>query len=201
MENSKITNITQKIVSVALNKNVKEEVIENIKVTDVPLIDDAPARMVTLKAEDKKWYLTVVYLPNTETPFALFCHTNNKEKTATTYDAIERLISLAKRKGILERHINKMVEKSLHESNVTKLTRTISLLLRHGVLIKNIVNVLDNMDNVYVGSFLFQIKKFLSQYIQDGEVVQDERCEKCQGTLIFSEGCMLCRDCGHSKCG
>lgn len=201
MENSKITTITQKIVSVKLNNVKPVDLEEHIKVTDVPLIDDAPARMVTLKAEDKKWYLTVVYLPNTETPFALFCHTNNVEKTATTYDAIDRLVLLAKRKGILDRHINIMIEKSEHGSNVTKLTRTISLLLRHGVLIKNIVSVLDSMDDIYVGSFLFQIKKFLSQYIQDGEVVQGERCDKCQGTLIFSEGCMLCRDCGHSKCG
>jgi len=201
MENSKVIEITQKIVSVSFNKDTVIDMEEHIIVTDVPLIDDAPARMVTLKAEEKKWYLTVVYHPGTETPFALFCHTNNKEKTATTYDTIDRLITLAKQKGILDIHINRVIEKSLPESNVSKLTRTISLLLRHGVLIKNIVNVLDHTENMYVGSFLFQIKKFLSYYIQDGEVVQDERCDKCQGTLIYSEGCMLCRDCGHSKCG
>ena len=201
MVNSNITNITQKIVGVSLNKNKNVSIEEVIKVTDVPLIDDAPARMVTLKAEDKKWYLTVVYLPNTEIPFAFFCQTNNIEKSATTHDAIDRLIALARRKGILDVHIDKVIEKSMEESNVTKLTRTISLLLRHGVLIKNIVAVLDTIDNIYVGTFLFQIKKFLSQYIQNGEVVQDERCDKCQGTLVYSEGCMTCRDCGHSKCG
>lgn len=201
MENSKTINITQKIVSVAINKNKTVNVEENIKITDVPLIDDAPARMVTLKAEDKKWYLTVVYLPGTELPFALFCHTNSEEKSATTHDAIDKLVSLAKSKGILDRHIDRVIENSINEPNVSKLSRTISLLLRHGVLIKNIVAVLDSMEEIYVGSFLFQVKKFLSQYIQNGEVVQDERCDKCQGTLIFSEGCMMCRDCGHSKCG
>ena len=201
MGNSKVTTIDKKIVSVSLNKGAKTTSEEVIKITDVLLPSDAPARMVTLKAENKKWYLTIVYIPDTETPFALFCHTNHAEKTASTSDAIDRLVEVAKKKGILEVHIQKMIDKFSNESNVSKLTRTISMLLRHGVLIKNIVVELDKMDDIFVGSFLFQIKKFLSQYIQDGEVVEAEVCNKCGGVLIFSEGCMCCRDCGHSKCG
>lgn len=199
MENSKVI-FDSKVVSYSL-KEVEEDVSENIIKTDIKLPDDAPARMKTLTAEGKKWYLTVVFHENSGQPFALFCRTNNREKTAQTSDAVDRLIDLAKRKGILEQHINTTLEKVAHEPNVDKLTRVISLLLRHGVLIKNIVAELSKMEDVFIGSFLFQIRKFLSQYIKDGEEVEDDKCSECGGTLVYSEGCMSCRDCGYSKCG
>ena len=76
----------------------------------------------------------------------------------------------------------------------------ISFLLRHGVLIKNIVRALDAVQDVFVGSFLFQIKKFLSTYIKDGEDT-GESCDECGGQVVFSEGCFKCVQCGSSKCG
>lgn len=203
MENSSTIKVTQKIVGVSLHKGVTTpDVSERITVTDVKLPLDAPARMKTLRAENKKWYLTIVFRDEETTrPFALFCHTNSAEKTTQTSDALERLLALATKKGILPVHIESTASKCASASNTSKITRAISLLLRHDVLIKNIVAELDKTANVTVGSFLFQIKKFLSQYIQDGEVIETETCPSCGGTLVFSEGCMTCRDCGNSKCG
>lgn len=192
--------ITQKIVSVQLKQEVPTEP-EKVIVTDVKLPTDAPARVKTIKSEGRKWYLTVAYHPNTEQPFALFCHTNHKEKSIATADAIERLLALAESKGILHEHIATTVEKCKLEPNISKLTRTISLLLRHNVAIKSIVATMDTIPDITVASFIFQVKKFLSQYIKNGEVVDTEVCPACGGTLVFSEGCMMCRDCGASKCG
>jgi len=175
---------------------------ESVIVTDVKLPSDAPARMKTLRADGKKWYMTVVYLPNTEKPYALFCSTNNKEKTAQTSDAVERLIELARFKGILEEHIAKLQEKMSADNNVNKLTRSISLLLRHNVSIVNIVSVLDQMEDIFVGSFLFQVKKFLSAYIKDGQRVEDGKCDDCGSkNVIYVEGCLQCVDCGSGHCG
>lgn len=192
--------INKKIKSVALGKE-KVSKAEVITPEDVTLPDDAPARMKILHAEGKKWYLTVVYHTHTEQPFALFCHTNSREKTAQTSDAMDRLLSLAKRKGIKKRFIQEVQEKSEQDANTGKVTRVISLLLRHGVLIKNIVAELDKMEDIYVGSFLFQVKKFLSNYILDGEVAEGASCSECGGTLVYAEGCFKCKDCGSSKCG
>lgn len=178
-------------------KHVKEVIIPR----DIALPDDAPARMKTLHSEGKKWYLTVVYHPNTETPFAFFVHTNAKEKSITTNNAIDLLNELASSKGIDIEYIESNKQKCKTESNVTSLARTISLLLRHGVLIKNIVSTLDKVEDVFVGTFLFQIKKFLSQYIKDGEEVAGDKCSECSGTLVYSEGCQMCTSCGSSKCG
>lgn len=187
-------------------KIIKYEIVDNngerVIVTDVSLPDDVPARMKTLRAEGKKWYLTVAYLPDSEEPFALFCATNHYEKSAQTSDAVDRLIALARRKGILEDHVVDLIKKIEHDNNVNKLTRTISLLLRHKVSIKNIVSELNQMQDVFVGSFLFQIKKFLSQYIREGEKAEGVVCESCGSTnVVFSEGCFMCKDCNSSKCG
>lgn len=192
--------IDKKIISVGLG-NAKVQEKEVIIPENVVLPDDAPARMKTLRAEGRKWYLTVVYHPNTERPFALFCHTNNHEKSAQTSDAIERLLKLARKKGIAERFVSSVEDKAKPESNTSKLTRTISLLLRHGVLISNIVAELENVEEIYVGSFLFQIKKFLSNYILDGTIAVGNNCPECDTALVYSEGCFKCPACGHSKCG
>lgn len=194
-------NIDKKIVSVYLgDKEIKLD--DKVIITDVALPDDAEARVKTLRAEGKKWYVTVAYHPESKLPFAMFCHTNNKEKTATTSDAVERLLTLAKSSGILDEHIQTLEQKISLDNNVTKLTRVISLLLRHRVQIKNIVYTLDQMDTVFAGSFLFQIKKFLSAYVKNGEKVEGGKCNDCGSTnLIFSEGCSVCADCGSSKCG
>lgn len=196
MENSKQLN----------GKIIKYEIVdqngEKVIVTDVTLPDDAQARMKTLRAEGKKWYLTIAYLPNSEDPFALFCSTNHYEKSAQTSDAVERLVSLARRKGILDEHVEDLLHKIEHDNNVNKLTRTISLLLRHRVSIKNIVSELNMMQDVFVGSFLFQIKKFLSHYIKEGEKAEGVSCENCgSNNVIFSEGCFMCKDCNSTKCG
>lgn len=193
--------IKGKIVSFSLAKESNDE-DKKVLVTDVKLPDDAPARMKTLRAEGRKWYLTVVYHPQSETPFALFCTTNSKEKSAQTSDAVDLLVGLARNCGILEEHIESLLTRISHENNVNKLTRTISLLLRHQVPITRIVNTLDKTEDLFVGSFLFQIKKFLSQYIKDGEEVEGGKCDDCGSThLIYSEGCIACADCGSSKCG
>lgn len=179
----------------------KEVVDANILVTDVELPSEATASLKTLKAEGKKWYVTVAYLPESTLPFALFCHTNNREGTTQTSDAVERLIKLADNSGILDEHITGLETKMSGDSNVSKLTRIISMLLRHQVPIRSIVQTLDKMETIFVGSFLFQIKKLLSHYIKDGEVVEGAKCDDCgSSTLVYSEGCMSCIDCGSSKC-
>lgn len=191
--------IASKIVSVRLG-NEDNEPIKQALATDVPLPSDAPARIKTLRAEGKKWYVTVGYLPNSDEPFVIFCHTNHKEKTAPIEGAVEGLIALARVHGILEEYIVNLEEKIQYDSNVNKLTRALSLLLRHKVEMRKIVRTLDQVENVFAGSFLFQMKKFLAQHIKEGQEVEGEVCSSCKGTLVFSEGCMMCTSCGTSKC-
>lgn len=194
--------IESKIVSFRVVKDEKDEEPSRVIVTDVKLPSDAPARMKTLRAEGKKWYLTVVYMPDSEKPVALFCTTNHREKSAPVSDAVERLVKLASTEGILEEHILQLKGKLESENNVNKLTRVISLLLRHNVSLVKIVATLDNVEDMFAGSFLFQVKKFLAAYIRDGEKVEGGKCEECgSNNVVYMEGCFQCVDCGSGHCG
>ena len=180
------------------DKQTDEEVI----LDSVKMLDSCDATMKVLRAEGRKWYMTVVWNDDKTRPFAIFVHTNNIEKTVTTHDAIDRLLILAEQKNIPLKYIDDVKEKTLSDSNAKKITRVLSLLLRHGVAIKNIVKELEKVENIFVGSFLFQIIKFLSSLIKDGEKVEAEKCVICgQESIIYQEGCKVCMSCGNSKCG
>ena len=175
----------------------EEVILDNVKMSD-----STEATMKVLKAEGRKWYMTVVWNESKTRPFALFVHTNHAEKTITTHDALDILFELASSKNIPEQFINSVKHKIDSDNNATKLTRVISLLLRHGVAIKNIVSALNKVQNVYVGTFLFQITKYLSSFIKDGEKVENEKCSECgSDNIIYREGCKVCGNCGNSKCG
>ena len=175
---------------------------EEVILDSVKMNTSTDATMKVLKAEGRKWYMTVVWNETKTRPFALFVQTNNHEKSVTTHGAIDRLFQLAEDKKIPVEFVNGVKEKTEADSNATKITRVLSLLLRHGVSIKSIVSVMDKVDNVFVGSFLFQIKKYLSSFIKDGEKVDSEKCLECGAdNVVYQEGCKVCKTCGSSKCG
>lgn len=178
------------------------DIDEEIMMDDVKVPSQAPAMVSTIRSDGRKWYLTTIMDEEQRRPVAFFVHTNSHEKNATTHDAVERLLTLAKEKGIPARWIHDTITKMEKDNNTTKIARAISLNLRHGVLIKNVVAVLDQVENIFVGSFLFQIKKYLSQYIKDGEKVDNGGCPECgNDSVVFREGCKVCVSCGSSKCG
>jgi len=174
---------------------------EEIILDEVNIPDSAPATMKVLKAEGRKWYLTVVWNEQHNRPFAMFVHTNSYEKTVTAADAVDHLLELAKRKGIKQEHIEQIMDKIKGDDNASKVARMVSLNLRHGVLIKNIVATLDRVE-APLGSFVFHVKKYLSGFIKDGEAVEGSKCDNCgSGQVVFQEGCQKCVSCGSSKCG
>ena len=174
---------------------------EEIILDDVKLPDSLPAIMKRLRADGKKWYVTVIMNEEQTRPIAFFVHTNHHEKNVTTSNAVDVLIKLARDKGIPEKFINEIEEKIAGDNNSSKIARAISLNLRHGVMIKNVVRALEQVEDVFVGSFLFVMRKYLSTFIRDGEVAEGVKCDDCGGEVVFQEGCYKCQNCGSSKCG
>lgn len=189
------------MTTVLSSKEDSSTIDEEIILDEVKLPDSAKAVMKTIRAEGKKWYLTVVYKESENRPFAMFVQTNNREPSDITGECVQKLVDLALTKGLPKDHIDLVMSKIKSDSNVQKVARLISFLLRHGVLIKNITLTLDKVEDAFVGSFIFQIKKYLQSYIKDGEPA-GEACDHCGGTnVVYSEGCFKCNDCGTSKCG
>lgn len=175
---------------------------EEIILDETKLPDSLPCTLKTLKAEGRKWYLTLVLDESQKRPVALFANTNSAEKNTTANDAVEKLRALAVAKGIPTEHIESVLRKVGNDSNTTKICRFISLNLRHGVLVKNVVHTLDEVDCL-AGSFVFHIRKFLATWIKDGEKVTGLICPECNSvdTIVYQEGCKICKNCGNSKCG
>ncbi len=83
--------------------------------------------------------------------------------------------------------------------------KLISGVIRNGMPIVNILNLVKglNLDDENINTWKNGVERALKQYIPNG--TRDEsgqKCAKCGSTnLIYTEGCLICQDCGHGKCG
>ncbi|MBC8147919.1 MAG: ribonucleoside-diphosphate reductase, adenosylcobalamin-dependent, partial [Bacteroidetes bacterium] len=83
--------------------------------------------------------------------------------------------------------------------------KLISGILRHGMPLPFVVELVSNLDlhdetiNTWKNGVVRAIKKF----IPDGTEVPEKQCPECgaKNALIYKEGCLMCPDCGYSKCG
>ena len=80
------------------------------------------------------------------------------------------------------------------------LTRMVSTALRHGADITFIVEQL-NKSHGDITSFSKAIARTLKKYIDEKKMASRAACTECESTnLIFEEGCLMCKECGSSKC-
>jgi ribonucleoside-diphosphate reductase alpha chain len=80
------------------------------------------------------------------------------------------------------------------------ITRLISTSLRHGSSIQFVVEQL-NKSTGDITSFGKAIARVLKTYIPD-QVITGKECDECKSTdLRYESGCVICNNCGFSKCG
>jgi ribonucleoside-diphosphate reductase alpha chain len=87
-----------------------------------------------------------------------------------------------------------------HE-NGDALCRMVSTALRHGTSIEFVVHQLEKTKGD-LASLSKVLARTLKKYIKDGTKVTGEECPECKnGNIQRDDGCIVCRDCGWSKCG
>jgi len=86
--------------------------------------------------------------------------------------------------------------------------KLISGILRHGMAIPNVINLIDSLDMPdTIVSWKSGIKRMLKKYISDDADTGGQVCPMCGNNLTFTDGCLTCLDtkekegCGWSKCG
>jgi ribonucleoside-diphosphate reductase alpha chain len=83
--------------------------------------------------------------------------------------------------------------------------KLISGVLRHGMPLPFVVDLISrlNLDSKQINSWKNGVVRALKKFIPDGTQAVKETCDNCgdPSGLIFKEGCLICKSCGHSKCG
>jgi ribonucleoside-diphosphate reductase alpha chain len=82
--------------------------------------------------------------------------------------------------------------------------KLISGVLRHGMPLNSVVHMVSNLhlNEDSLNTWKNGVVRTLKKFIEDGTVPVDSMCPEC-GTeaLVYEEGCLNCKNCGHSKCG
>lgn len=82
--------------------------------------------------------------------------------------------------------------------------KMISAMLRHEVSIDKIVHLIKNLhlNDESLNTWKNGVVRVLSKYIPDGTTPKNNTCPDCnEESLVYEEGCLNCKNCGHSKCG
>jgi ribonucleoside-diphosphate reductase alpha chain len=82
--------------------------------------------------------------------------------------------------------------------------RLISGVLRHGMPLVYAVDMVSNLhlEEETLNTWKNGVVRTLKRYVPNGTVPVDNMCPECgQESLVYEEGCLNCKSCGHSKCG
>ncbi len=82
--------------------------------------------------------------------------------------------------------------------------KLISGVLRHGMPIHKVVDTVTSLqfDNDTINSWKAGVARALKKYVPDGTVAEGSVCGECGSrNVTYQEGCLICPDCGTSKCG
>lgn len=83
--------------------------------------------------------------------------------------------------------------------------KLISGVLRNAMPIIDVVSLVSSLrlDSETINTWKNGVARALHKYIPSGTKPKgDKKCSECgQETLIYQEGCLVCTNCGHSKCG
>jgi len=78
-------------------------------------------------------------------------------------------------------------------------TRNYSVMLRHGIPINIMHEQIQKDTNQSMLSFEKCVARILKKYIKDGEK-STISCDNCGTKLTYKDGCVICLNCGNSKC-
>lgn len=81
--------------------------------------------------------------------------------------------------------------------------KLISGVLRYGMPIPQVLKLVSSLelDSQSINTWKMGVERALKRYINNGEA-SAECCPNCgQNTLVYQEGCLICTNCGTSRCG
>lgn len=189
----------------------KSEILQNQRPPKRPNILEAD--IVRFQNGNEKWIAVVGLLENH--PYEIF--TGRAEEAFIVPERITHgWVIKTKNENAQKRYDFRYVDSDGYKVTIEGLSRCfnpefwnyaklISGILRHGMPIPQVVDVVENLHlhDASINTWKNGVARALKKYIPDGTAAADKKCSDCGDPdgLIYEEGCLKCKSCGHSKCG
>ena len=82
--------------------------------------------------------------------------------------------------------------------------KLISGILRWRMPIDRVIKLVDSLqlDSENINTWKNGVERALKKYVTDGTSAEGQKCPNCGNeTLVYQEGCLICKTCGTSRCG
>ena len=82
--------------------------------------------------------------------------------------------------------------------------KLISGVLRYRMPIEQVIKLVSSLqlDSESINTWKVGVERALKKYVLDGTAAKGQVCPNCgQETLVYQEGCLICTNCGTSRCG
>ncbi|MDR0940245.1 MAG: adenosylcobalamin-dependent ribonucleoside-diphosphate reductase [Mediterranea sp.] len=82
--------------------------------------------------------------------------------------------------------------------------KLISGVLRYRMPIQQVIKLISSLqlNSESINTWKSGVERALKKYIPDGSAAQGKKCPNCGSeALVYQEGCLICTNCGNSRCG
>ncbi len=196
---------------VLVSTDEKKEEIEDLS-APAKRPDVLDARVIRFKNEDEDW-LAVVGIMN-DRPYEIF--TGKAEDAFALPSYVSRGWIMRAKDDDESRYDFRYTDSAGFRVTIEGLSRSfnkeywnyaklISGVLRHNMPLPYVVDLVENLnlDKEFINTWKNGVARALKTFIPDGTKAADKICDSCGDPegLIYEEGCLKCKSCGHSKCG
>jgi ribonucleoside-diphosphate reductase alpha chain len=196
------------------SKKAEEKLDEIVETKAPPRPDKLSAKVVRFNNEKEKWMAVIGVLNGR--PYEIFTGRAEDSFYLPTY-VTEGWVIKNRDDENMARYDFQYLDKDGYRVSIEGLSRSfnqefwnyaklISGVLRHGMPIPFVVDLIEDL-NLYsdnINTWKNGVVRTLKQFIPDGtKAAKDKKCPSCGDSegLVYEEGCLNCKSCGHSKCG
>lgn len=203
-------------ILVSASDEKEEDNIENKYVTETFVAkrpDRIEADIIRFHNESEKWLAVIGLIENR--PYEIF--TGKMKDAFNLPQWVENGWVLKERnEDGSSRYDFQFIDSDGYKTTIEGLSRSfnkefwnyaklISGVLRHGMPMPYVVDLIENLNlyDEHINTWKNGVARSLKRYIPEGAEAADKKCPECNDPegLIYKEGCLICKSCGHSKCG
>lgn len=189
----------------------EEEIISRFLETNAPKRPDKlEAEIIQFNNESEKWIAVIGLLDGR--PYEIF--TGPAKESFSILSQVQKGWVIKSKDG-KSRYDFQYEDSHGYKTTIEGLSRTfnkeywnyarlISGVLRHGMPLSFVVDMVDNLhlSDETLNTWKNGVVRALKRFVPDGTRPTENICPNCQEpALVYEEGCLNCKSCGHSKCG